>query len=343
MSETTLKSNSLVLRLVLLAFGLCVSIFAVELAFRIALANTGKASKKPRTDRPVFYYAPAGSKTMLDLDHTQPKKPGAFRIAVLGDSFSFGPHIQYDDTFPKRLERILNARQEGPRAEVFNYGVSGFATIHQVKRSALAIKQQADLLILQITLNDPEPVPFSAAAAKDSIFAPYKADNFILRHWKSLSFIMERLHNYRARKAHEKYYFDIFNKQENWQGFSKSLQSIHELGKQAGVPVVAVVFPIFGYEFREKKYPFLELHAKIQAEMARLGIPALDLFDTFRGLNTDRLEVLPGSDSHPNEIAHARTAEQLYLWLVKNNFVPQNFKVDRRANKRLDSPLDIQE
>jgi len=58
-----------------------------------------------------------------------PKKPGTFRIVVVGDSFTFGAPIHEQHLYPTVLERSLVGRTSRP-VEVVNLGVPGYG-VHQ--------------------------------------------------------------------------------------------------------------------------------------------------------------------------------------------------------------------
>jgi hypothetical protein len=47
--------------------------------------------------------------------------PSKQRIAIIGDSFTFGLEVRYEDTWGYQLERLL-----GPGAQVLNFGVDGY-------------------------------------------------------------------------------------------------------------------------------------------------------------------------------------------------------------------------
>lgn len=66
------------------------------------------------------------SRGLRDREVAYEKAPGVFRVLVLGDSFTEGPHVDLADTYPKRLERLLEGA--GQRAEVINAGVGGYST-----------------------------------------------------------------------------------------------------------------------------------------------------------------------------------------------------------------------
>jgi hypothetical protein len=58
-----------------------------------------------------------------DAPHAEAKAPGAYRIAVLGDSFVFGSGVAQDAILTRRLAAHL-----GPGFEVVNLGVPGYGT-----------------------------------------------------------------------------------------------------------------------------------------------------------------------------------------------------------------------
>ena len=61
---------------------------------------------------------------MRDHEYPIEKPPGVKRIAVLGDSFTFGMAVDLQDTYVKQLEDLL--REQGAAVEVMNFGVIGY-------------------------------------------------------------------------------------------------------------------------------------------------------------------------------------------------------------------------
>ncbi|MEM7424653.1 MAG: hypothetical protein AAF441_01050 [Pseudomonadota bacterium] len=79
-------------------------------------------------------------------------KAGRFRIAVLGDSHTFGSGLRDEETLPARLELELNAQSGSNIFQVVNAGSPAHSTVQElIQIRRLAPKMDADLWILAFT------------------------------------------------------------------------------------------------------------------------------------------------------------------------------------------------
>ena len=77
------------------------------------------------------------------------------RIAVIGDSFTFGAGVDVEDTYPAQLQRLLN--QRNLRSEVMNFGVVNHDMWqHYEMLKERVLPYEPDLVILAIFTNDLE-------------------------------------------------------------------------------------------------------------------------------------------------------------------------------------------
>jgi hypothetical protein len=93
-----------------------------ELGWRLIPGRSGLA-------RGPGYVVPLriNSRGLRDIERGYDKKPGTFRIVVLGDSVMEAYQVLLQDSFCRRLEAELNsASPSGPRFEVVNLGVRGY-------------------------------------------------------------------------------------------------------------------------------------------------------------------------------------------------------------------------
>ncbi len=314
-------------------FGIVASLVLVEAAFRMLAPSLAPVKW---SDRPHFFYVPPQAKTLQDFERTEQKPAQTFRIMVVGDSFTFGPKMQFDDTFSKRLERILSMNDGPLKAQVLNFGISGYSTADEVNVIKKAKDWNADLVLLQITLNDPELQTLRASGGNAKRFGPLRIDREhtpLLYYWKSLGYVAQRLHASATRRRYRDYFFDLFDNARTWGPFKEAFEEIARVRDQTGIPVRAVLFPLMSFGF-DDSYPFTDIHSKISALCAGLKIPMLDLFGAYRNIPAERMQVVPVGDPHPNEIAHRIAAEQIYTWLAWENVIPESLKISQASWQR---------
>jgi lysophospholipase L1-like esterase len=312
--------------------GVVAALAAVEAAYRIAAPYLA-ASGNERRDRPLFFYYRRPADVRPEQAFYLPKSADTFRISVIGDSFTFGMRMQFDDTFSGRLERMLNLTPRSPKVEVVNCGVPGNATIQELPIVKRSIEAGADLVLLEITLNDPKWITFGAESpelhARMGPYRPPEELETLFHYWSSLGYLAARIHNTRAERIFRGFYFEMFENPKYWNPFAAAIKEMRDFAAAKGVRFAAVVFPLFDTPL-DRRYPFKPLHEKTDALLKSLDIPFLDLLGTFRNMAHERLEVIPGVDTHPNEIAHRLAAERIYLWLMKTKLLPRELRIAHR-------------
>lgn len=105
-----------------------------------------------RLDRSDKDYNSAGFR---DREIPPAKEGNTFRIICLGDSVTFGWPVEPENTYPGRLEKLLNSKFPGRNFEVFNAGIPGYTSYQGliwVKKDILSY--QPDLLIIYYGIND---------------------------------------------------------------------------------------------------------------------------------------------------------------------------------------------
>jgi lysophospholipase L1-like esterase len=90
---------------------------------------------------------------------TREKPEGLWRIAIIGDSVTYGLHVEADEAYPSVLEAKLNEAGIGP-VEVLNFGVPGYNTFQEYTLLRTRVLQfDPDLVIMTFTADDVETTP----------------------------------------------------------------------------------------------------------------------------------------------------------------------------------------
>jgi hypothetical protein len=317
MSHPTPHKQTTIFLLLVILVGVLLALLTLEGLFRaIRLLST-----EPRwSDRPIGYFFPNTGNNLQEKRVTT-KQLGTFRIAVVGDSFTFGPRMQLGDTFPKRLEGFLNLNDTAPPVEVLNRGHSGYSTVKEVGVVKDAIANGADVVLLQITLNDAEPHPLTKEERERVFEAPFLNSSFF-KTWTSLHFLLMRVNNKLSHQKYIDYHTRFFFDEATYIPFRESISEMKRMADAHGVKLLSVLFPLFDFPFDES-YPLKQAHQRIREVVEERGVPLLDLRGAYSGIPFERLQVVPGVDSHPNEIAHRIAAERILAFLARTKTVPE--------------------
>jgi len=89
------------------------------------------------------------------------KPRGTFRIVGLGDSYTFGAGVDYEDTYLRSLEKLLNKSRPSAsvRYESMNLGVPGYNTVQELaalREDGLSLRP--DLILVGYVFNDTDEV-----------------------------------------------------------------------------------------------------------------------------------------------------------------------------------------
>ena len=109
-----------------------------------------------------------------DQEHARMKSQGTKRIAILGDSYAEALQVSEDKAFWSVLERELNACSAfgNMRAEVMNFGVSGYGTAQELLAYQHRVSQYSpDIVVLAFTAGN--DVRDNSKTLSNAVARPY--------------------------------------------------------------------------------------------------------------------------------------------------------------------------
>ena len=265
-----------------------------------------------------------------DEERLHPWAAGAsnvLKIAVIGDSFTTGQNVAHDDTFPSRLERLANLRAGARPVVVRAWARGGTETAVQTQFLGPALEWKPDALILSIYLNDTEDTKnwkeLTVWRERMMPRVPGRVTAALMRRLRTVAWIYLRLEQARCRREFANYYAFLYRDDySGWLRFVQALHTFREACDKSGCRLLAVVWPNLT-ELDPKRYPFHFAHEKIGAALKKEGIETLDLRPVFLGRNPVRMQVMPGVDGHPTEIAYRMGAETMFGAMLANGILPQ--------------------
>ena len=237
------------------------------------------------------------------------KADDVVRIAVIGDSFTYGQGIRLADRHTERLDAAL-----GDAFEVFNFGRGGANYEEHLVNMAVALDAaDPDIVILQWLFNDVQPAgerrprPTHLAGPFHRFLQPYSAAYFMAnRGFTQLQADLGLAPDDRA-------YFALFADPQSERGAAARarLEAVLDLPAAAGVPHGIVLWPPASRRFDGLD----ELFDPVLEVCADRAIPCLDLRPAIAALPDDVDLVVSRYDSHPNAVFNAAAAEAMLPWL----------------------------
>ena len=237
--------------------------------------------------------------------------PGIYRIAVVGDSFTFGNGIRADQRFSNLMQASL-----GSGFEVLNLGVAGHNTpqhLDLVQHDVLALHPK--FVLLQWYVNDvegdvvqrPTYTPLLPFAGLHERLEDGSAFYTLANSWWTRQQI--RMQSQQSYPDYLKAAFSDPQSQAARADEGATRRLLRTL-RAAQIGVGVVLFPDTGYDLGPS-YPFEFLHARVLAICEDEHVHAIDLRPTFAGVRRRQALWANVLDAHPSALANSIAAEQI--------------------------------
>lgn len=264
------------------------------------------------------------------------------KIAIIGDSFTFGMGVELGDTYAKQLEKKLI--DAGIKCRTYNFGVIGYDLWHLVetaKRKALRLNP--DLIIIGFYAND---MARSVHPSQDDpnwqghnpFMKPEKKRFFYLsRFWFNVNKTIES--KYRNKRGEE-----LRDSMEDrrralgpenpeklmhkimygtapphiYKDFSKKMTELADTMHKHNIPVLGALIPDAGQIHNP---PACHSNGVFQAECLKNKIHFIDLTALFEAEKEPRALYLLPLDAHTSPLGHSRIASALAQYILTHQLL----------------------
>jgi hypothetical protein len=248
------------------------------------------------------------------------KTPGTYRIAVMGDSFTYGNGIAADERFSTLLQRDL-----GEGFEVLNFGLPGFNT----PEVAALLRQQVrgyepDFILVQWFVNDVEGAGRNRPSYQPLL--PSRPHEWLHRNSALYTLVDSWWTRWQVTGhnalSYPEYMKNTFEDPQS-PGALDHLGALRAvLNAAGGVPVGFVLFPDFAYDLGTA-YPFAFLHQRILDFCAEMSLTCADLRPDFARVANRQSLWASRLDAHPSARANAIAADRIRvtfdpIWLARS-------------------------
>lgn len=267
---------------------------------------------------------------MRDEETTIKKPEDTFRIAVLGDSVTFGYGVSVEESYPDILEKKLQDNRVGDRKiEVLNFGVMGYGMNQNL--SVLEHKVfdfEPDIVILGHHLNDiwgegtvfiAPPLFLRFLGTHSSLFSCFNKKGALGAQKLSVT-------DENENKPLKEMYRANTTTGENsatWNEYKKVFEKISQISKEREVPIIIVLLPVW-YRLNDD-YEFKSIHEELDRTIHDAGLYSLNLAPSESVWYEDAMgyRINPRDADHPNAKGHGKIADAIYDKLVADKLLPE--------------------
>lgn len=239
--------------------------------------------------------------------------PGAYRIAVIGDSLTYGQGIEEERRFTERVEAGLNAQGGGHRFEVLNFGLPGSETVDHLQALQQVIESsRPDFVLLQWYRNDiegvdksgrPQPLPLAPSGRVSGWLGRRSALYYLLNvRWADVQGRIGLVGSY------EDYIIQRFGDPQSadWKQADALLRDFAARLRKAGIPGGIVLFRKL-----TPLNPLRFLHERVMAICDDEDLFCLDLDPVYAAIPEPHTLWANPLDPHPGPEAHRIAAEAI--------------------------------
>ncbi len=299
-----------------------------------------------------WYKLSCNSLGLRDIEHPIKKEKNEFRILCLGDSFTEGYGVDFEDSWPRQLSRIFEEKGVSTKISVMmggRYLCDPFLCFDRLNR--LLLPYQPDLVLLPINGTDfSDAMRYGGLERFGSVYAPVSKEahklqlvgdtvirglffgafdtrKYIFPVWSLRRLILDAC----CRWSHLArgvcfglfgFSTDFYSPSEKYRfelelfsKFQGLLEKFKELGKENAFQFVPVLFPLLT-DHRDVQWPYY-------LERGFSDNHQLNLFPFFENMSlVEKQSHYWPLDTHFNEKGYRVFAEQVAQFLIKSQLVP---------------------
>jgi len=236
--------------------------------------------------------------------------PEKYRIAMIGDSFTFGFGVEDNETLPFHLGMYLNEYSDS--YDVYNFGVPGYGLYQMVSLYEHSVKDyEPDIVILTLIKGDLYRQPQTTTVQNKSYTIKFYS-RYISRSilYKSSFFTLMKPRFSLFRKlivGSKEYKSKIWR--ELWEYDKERIIRFNRELKQDNVSLIIVP-----YIYDSSQLDFLE---EIQVLSAEENIMIVDdIFNRFEDFNSSQLTIQ--FDNHPSSLSYQLAAISIYEKIISD-------------------------
>jgi lysophospholipase L1-like esterase len=267
-----------------------------------------------------------------DVEHGFPKGKEVFRILGLGDSFTYGVGVRFEEMYLSRLQETLNKRAGiHPKVEVVRAGMPRyFPEAERLLLEKYGARFEPNLILVGFLPNDVVDTYMGLDAVKVDPSGHLKTREAeelgelgtqTYRYCHSCRVVIRRYISWRmdtnSRIRNDEIYRSEGLYEKDWLKVEREYERMAAIADSMGARLVIVHIPQRGPWSEKHRYPA----ARLAAWAARRNVGFVDLLPALAAAGSQQ-RLYYEKDGHATPAAHAIFAGKIQKYLIERRLVP---------------------
>jgi lysophospholipase L1-like esterase len=287
------------------------------------------------------YVVRVNNRGLRNIQDISIKNTSDLRILAIGDSFTFGPYVSNNETWPARLEQFLQESFVGKKIEVLNAGISSYTISDELdflKEKGLSL--EPDMVVLDVTHNDLSDLRNTQRIyfKRQSVQAPFREKrinsikNFLLDHSYFVSLLISQK-QHALNKSIDTQQINSMNAEainaikygtnnEYEKPYETYLSEFARVLAEKNIPLVVLYYPEADMLFEQKEEGKKPNKTADFIKMLgiRYGFPVLDATEWLKGTDVYSSYLLPWN-GHPSSLGYYLVGKEIRNFLINSNMI----------------------
>jgi len=267
-------------------------------------------------------------------DLPERKAPSTIRLLCLGDSYTFGDHVDDDQAYPALLESDLRARRPGLGVEVINAGANGFGILDEsIFWKEKGVRLSPNVVILTFSPNDisdmARPALMISGMREHAVLKSRPVVGTMIRFlqdsavFNAMQILAARVvvaaRGHGAIPVMEPSRAGPETAPREWEAYHQALVALGRDLRARRLRGLLVLYPSFGNAAGTER-SFSSSILPAWADEAGFG--CLDLLPEFSAAAAkgEALYLVP-RDAHPGPAGHRLAADRIAAWLIASGWI----------------------
>lgn len=254
---------------------------------------------------------------LRDQEYSIEKPVNTYRVAIVGDSVTFGLGVKQEEGYPEVLEKKLQLALPHKNVEVINFGIPAYNGQQKLAMIAeRAVEYNPDIIVFGHLIDD------MGHASVTSLPIPTFLAQALNKHSYLFSCFRKKTLEKFSMLNNTPYKMLFHEHSPAWKAYRDEVVSgLVTIKRERNIPILVVMLPVLVGREKLAEDGIVDIHHFLSANFESAGLASIDILSLARNKNMDQYRIKVNDLYHPNAAGHELIAQAIFEALVQKNLL----------------------